>query len=346
VGLEPPAAKQRLMYNDGVEFYIDSHNDSRDTMDLNDYQFSMDINGNSAVFRGDRLDRYLKFSVPKEEGVANIVFRSAVRCMGTVNRMEDRDSMYQVEFAVEWASIGVNPLTGMEFNADLCVNDNDTLVEFRLLPEGPVGLLNFSSFGGSADFGYPNRWIKVILADSGSIHGGRAALFSVSGFLIMLAVAGAAFLLITIVSRAVRTRRGEVRVNSAFEEVPAGSGAIMQQQAGSHPDQPVIVHAREFINVHISEPLRPEQLAGGLGVSLRNLERIFKREMNMTPNAFITLIRIEFAAGMLSGGIHNIADVADAAGFNDPAYFSRVFKKHYGQTPREYHSNSQKAGRI
>ena len=39
----------------------------------------------------------------------------------------------------------------------------------------------------------------------------------------------------------------------------------------------------------------------------------------------------------------NVAEIAYELGFSDPAYFSRIFKKHFGQTPSEFQENAQKS---
>ncbi len=71
--------------NDAIEIYIDTKNDSKDKMDINDYQFIVDINNNSVVLKGDR--KYLEsdtMAVPKDFG-QNILFESAAAYSGSVN---------------------------------------------------------------------------------------------------------------------------------------------------------------------------------------------------------------------------------------------------------------------
>jgi AraC-like DNA-binding protein len=45
---------------------------------------------------------------------------------------------------------------------------------------------------------------------------------------------------------------------------------------------------------------------------------------------------MERAAAMLREGKQNVSEVAWALGFTDPAYFSKVFKKYFGRSPKEY----------
>jgi AraC-like DNA-binding protein len=55
-----------------------------------------------------------------------------------------------------------------------------------------------------------------------------------------------------------------------------------------------------------------------------------------SPQDFIRIIRLERAASMLRGG-RNVTDVAALTGFDNPKYFSTVFKKYFGVSPSKYH---------
>ena len=78
-----------------------------------------------------------------------------------------------------------------------------------------------------------------------------------------------------------------------------------------------------------------ETLAKELALSLRQMQRIFKDELDTTLTSFITLIKLERAAEMLKSG-KNVTEAGFATGFNDSSYFSRVFKKYFGVSPSEY----------
>ena len=66
---------------------------------------------------------------------------------------------------------------------------------------------------------------------------------------------------------------------------------------------------------------------------LRQLQRIFKEELHITPNAFIAAVKMEEAARRLAVGDASVTEVAYALGFTDPTYFARVFKKHFDCSP-------------
>ena len=78
-----------------------------------------------------------------------------------------------------------------------------------------------------------------------------------------------------------------------------------------------------------------EDIARKFGVSFSHLSRTFKKEVGVGMNEYLTHIRIEKAAALLREG-GRPSDVSLEAGFLDPKYFSRVFRKEMDMTPSEY----------
>ncbi|MBL0136199.1 MAG: hypothetical protein IPP79_20605 [Chitinophagaceae bacterium] len=77
----------RLYFNDAVEIYIDTHNDSKEKMDINDYQFIISLTGESVIFKGDKEQIKEGNSVPKDVGIANIVFITKTAVHGSINNL-------------------------------------------------------------------------------------------------------------------------------------------------------------------------------------------------------------------------------------------------------------------
>lgn len=75
-----------------------------------------------------------------------------------------------------------------------------------------------------------------------------------------------------------------------------------------------------------------------LPFNMEYLKKMFKRETGRTPLQYLTDKRLENAASTLATfcGKGNISETARMCGFGDPLYFSRLFKKKYGVSPRNY----------
>ncbi|MGC9467527.1 MAG: helix-turn-helix domain-containing protein [Anaerolineae bacterium] len=98
-----------------------------------------------------------------------------------------------------------------------------------------------------------------------------------------------------------------------------------------------------FMNRHFAETLLLDDLVQVAGLSKRSLIRHFKNTTGLPPMRYLQKIRIAKARMMLKRGDQSITQVAMDSGFNDSAYFSTVFKKHTGQTPSEFQTESATA---
>lgn len=77
-----------------------------------------------------------------------------------------------------------------------------------------------------------------------------------------------------------------------------------------------------------------------LGYSVDHLRRLFVEDSGVSPIQYLTRHRLEYAKKLLKeyNRSYSIKDVAQMSGYLDPYYFSRIFKKHVGVSPREYSS--------
>lgn len=82
--------------------------------------------------------------------------------------------------------------------------------------------------------------------------------------------------------------------------------------------------------------LSTEELSELCGLSVYHFIREFRKEYGITPYAYITKQRLEKSKYMLSESDISIKKAAELAGFSDPLYFSRLFKKHVGISPKTY----------
>ncbi|AHF93666.1 AraC family transcriptional regulator [Opitutaceae bacterium TAV5] len=100
---------------------------------------------------------------------------------------------------------------------------------------------------------------------------------------------------------------------------------------------PLVLEAEKIIRKQLSDPeLSIARLARSLGCSTDHLSRQFHRERGLRPSVWITCERIRLAKDLLKDARHNVTEVGWACGFNKPSYFIRIFRRHTGQTPREW----------
>jgi DNA-binding LacI/PurR family transcriptional regulator/AraC-like DNA-binding protein len=91
-----------------------------------------------------------------------------------------------------------------------------------------------------------------------------------------------------------------------------------------------------YFDRHLDSPVSRWKLAEAVNVSEDYLTRIFHREMGLSPWDYLNRFRVFFAAGLLVKTDETIQEIASRSGFQDHAYFCRVFKKIYGLSPGQY----------
>lgn len=106
----------------------------------------------------------------------------------------------------------------------------------------------------------------------------------------------------------------------------------------------VLRRAMAYIGLHFAgEKLSLNQVAEAVGLSPNYLSALFRQEMDCTFVEYVTAKRMELARELLRTTHLRSGEVARAVGYRDPRYFSSLFKKTQGVTPREYRSGRKSA---
>jgi AraC-like DNA-binding protein len=95
-------------------------------------------------------------------------------------------------------------------------------------------------------------------------------------------------------------------------------------------------HVVHYIKQHLTEPLTVEKLSALACMSKATFFRVFKRELGLTPVEYIIQERLAEAKRLLRHPLSTVADVCFRAGFNNTAYFQKLFKQYEGVTPGLY----------
>ena len=91
-----------------------------------------------------------------------------------------------------------------------------------------------------------------------------------------------------------------------------------------------------YINANFASITNIEQIARQFYISKYHLCRVFKTAMKMTVVEYLNRVRIQNACRYLRSSKKDVAEIALLCGFHDAAYFSNVFKRVLGTSPREY----------
>jgi AraC family transcriptional regulator, positive regulator of tynA and feaB len=118
---------------------------------------------------------------------------------------------------------------------------------------------------------------------------------------------------------------------------------LVYKSPGGHTDTADSVldvrtsQAKMYIERHLRDPdLTARSIASHLGVSTRYVQLLFA-PLGVTPSAYILERRLQLAAAQIRRERRGrVCDIAYEVGFTDLSYFCRVFRRCFGQTPREY----------
>ncbi len=84
---------------------------------------------------------------------------------------------------------------------------------------------------------------------------------------------------------------------------------------------------------NIEDPISPATLAKDVGMSTRQLERLFRRYLNRSPKRYYMELRLGKARNLLMQTDMSVINVALACGFASPSHFSKCYRAHYDTTP-------------
>jgi transcriptional regulator GlxA family with amidase domain len=99
--------------------------------------------------------------------------------------------------------------------------------------------------------------------------------------------------------------------------------------------QPKLSEAVTLMEANIEEPLSTDDIAGLVGLSRRQLERLFKQYLGSLPSRYYLELRLQRARQLLLETNHSIVQVGLMCGFSSGSHFSTAFGALFGNTPRE-----------
>ena len=106
--------------------------------------------------------------------------------------------------------------------------------------------------------------------------------------------------------------------------------SILTRIGVRHPKLSQVIQMMEG---NIEDPVSPADLAEDVGMSTRQLERLFRRYLNRSPKRYYMELRLQKARNLLMQTDMSVINVALACGFASPSHFSKCYRSHYNTTP-------------
>ena len=113
---------------------------------------------------------------------------------------------------------------------------------------------------------------------------------------------------------------------SRLEQKPTVSSYLLEEME----------NARRYFNEHYNEPINIEEFALSRSMSVSWFLRNFKQVTGMSPMHYILTNRINNAVSLLETTDYNVTEISTIVGYENPMYFSRLFKKQKGVSPSDY----------
>lgn len=107
-------------------------------------------------------------------------------------------------------------------------------------------------------------------------------------------------------------------------------------QKSYFPKDKRMIAAEKYINIHFAENDCLTEAAKQSALTRRRFNELFKACFGLTPNKYLTSLKIEYAKNLISTNYFSISQIAEMCGFSDVYYFCKVFKTETGTTPAKY----------
>jgi len=127
------------------------------------------------------------------------------------------------------------------------------------------------------------------------------------------------------------TEVADMMLHNAVREATAEQRVSLQSRHGIR--NPHLSNAVRMMSENIEEPISPSEIAQEIGISTRQLERLFGRHMNCSPKKYYVDMRLHKARNLLLQTEKPVTEIAYLCGFTSSAHFARVFRNQYGVSP-------------
>jgi YesN/AraC family two-component response regulator len=132
------------------------------------------------------------------------------------------------------------------------------------------------------------------------------------------------------------TYKTDEEIKAAAKIMEACTSFIVYKELIIPDNNKILESVKSYIENHLSENIEIEQLCDKFDVGRTKLYEIFRKEQKMGISKYILRRRLHKAKKLLKTTELTIAEIANNVGFSDYNYFSRIYKKQYGKSPKHY----------
>ncbi len=132
-------------------------------------------------------------------------------------------------------------------------------------------------------------------------------------------------------------KTSEMKASSIAYNILCVAASSIREPFRQDMHQTLILRMTTICNQHWSDSqFNVNAMAQMMGIHRSRLSKIFKESVRVSPQQFISQIRMDHACSLLRETNMSVGEIALKCGFNDQAYFIHVFKNKFGMTPRCY----------
>ena len=102
---------------------------------------------------------------------------------------------------------------------------------------------------------------------------------------------------------------------------------------------PLVTNVFKYITHYYYQPLSNEQISKEMGYASGYVNTLFRKETGMSIHEYLIQFRLKRAARMLREEDASICEISNRCGFASPAHFTKMFRRAFGATPKQYRKN-------
>lgn len=117
-----------------------------------------------------------------------------------------------------------------------------------------------------------------------------------------------------------------------------------ERHADKNHSGDIITKTIEFMRQNLNKNLTVEDMASKHGLSSSHFSNLFRKATELPPIDYFIHLKMQKACQLLYFGTEHVKGIAQELGYDNPYYFSRLFKKHIGCSPKEYRQRNKNIG--